>query len=452
MQAIKKIGSLILCLLVTLGVGYLIMPKVEKNIASEKPNPNSTPHISPSAQASGKANRQTELMTPVTKENPESELNVKLNDPEMKKKWGLEKTDAFKAWSVHKGSKDITVAVIDTGCDIKHKDLKNNLWTNKGESGIDSKGRNKATNGIDDDRNGFVDDYHGWNFVSQDHNLKDNHGHGTHIFGILGAEGDNGFGISGVSQKVSVMCIKYFDPTMVGDNLKNTIKSIRYAIKMGADIINYSGGGLEYSAEEFKAVKEAEQKGILFVAAAGNERSNSDVAKYYPADYTLSNIISVTAIDPALKILSSSNYGVNTVDIAAPGQNIVSTLPGNKFGEMTGTSQATAFVSGVAALIMAYNRDFKAKDVKKYILKTGDSYEWLRGKTGTSKKLNIYKALTTLDQGVGASGVVASNTMHMKHGAFKLDPNAPKLEASESAEPAEMKQLGNKLMNFFDKN
>ena len=165
--------------------------------------------------------------------------------------------------------------------------------------------------------------------------------------------------------------------------------------------------------KSIKPLFAAQEKGILFVAAAGNERSNSDYHKYYPADYELDNIISVTAVNPNLRVLSSSNYGVHTVDIAAPGENIYSTLPGNTFGPMTGTSQATAFVSGVAALLMAHNRDFNATTVRKYILRTGDNLKWLKSKTGTSRKLNMFKTLTMLDQGVGASGVVAANASNL---------------------------------------
>lgn len=343
--------------------------------------------------------------TPIVPKND----SILFNDPAVSKSWGLSASQAIKAWNVSQGSKNIIVAVIDTGIDVNHQDLKNNLWKNPGETGRDSLGRDKANNGIDDDKNGFVDDVHGWNFVSNNHRLDDNHGHGTHIAGIIGAEGGNNFGITGVSPRVSLMVLKYYDPAAPGNNLINTVKAIEYAVQMNAHIINYSGGGLEYSSDEFKAVKKAEAKGILFVAAAGNERSNSDISKYYPANYELENIISVTAINPGKQVLNSSNYGSKTVDIAAPGENIYSTAPGNSFFNLTGTSQATAFVSGLAALLMAHNTEFNAYTVKKYILKTGDESEELKGKTGTSRQLNVFRALTSLDQGVNVAGVVASN-------------------------------------------
>lgn len=336
----------------------------------------------------------------------EDEPSALFNDPAIKQAWGLKKSDAARAWAVSQGSKDVIIAVIDTGIDVNHEDLKNNLWVNQGETGTDSKGRDKRTNGIDDDGNGYTDDVHGWNFVSRNNRLNDNHGHGTHIAGIIGAEASNKKGISGITPKVSLMVLKYFDPKVPNtDNLKNTVASIHYAIKMGAHIINYSGGGVEYSQEEFEAVQAADNKGILFVAAAGNERSNSDQNHYYPADYSLKNIISVTAIDPTTEVLASSNYGVLTVDIAAPGQNILSCLPNNSYGLMTGTSQATAFVSGAAALVMSYkNQYFKAEEVKKYILSTGDTSSSLMAKTKTSRQLNLFKSLTILGSETSLSG------------------------------------------------
>jgi subtilisin family serine protease len=388
--------------------------------------------------------------------------NALYNDPAFLMKWGLQKTDARRAWDVEQGSKDIVVAVIDTGVDASHRNISANLWVNSGESGLMDTaacrkqqksgsaaipaGCDKSNNGIDDDGNGFIDDVHGWNFVQNNNDLIDNHGHGTHIAGIIGARGD---GMNGVAPNVSLMVLKYFDPKSSGaNNLKNTVQAIKYAVRMKARVINYSGGGVEYSAEEFAAVKEAEQAGVLFVAAAGNEKSNSDEKgkHYYPADYGLANIISVTAVNKDQNVLASSNYGVRTVDLAAPGENIYSTLPNGAYGLMTGTSQATAFVTGVAALVMAHQRDLSYGDVKKYILRTGDEYPTLLSKTGTAKLLNSYKALTSFDMGVGVSGVVAANAGAVSARSFSTehdikDPrlNTGALSASrdQGDEPAE---------------
>jgi subtilisin family serine protease len=368
-----------------------------------------------SPQEEGQA-RLTSLSSPsdvkskTTKEQP-----VLLNDPAVLNNWGLMGTNgasdikASKAWQITQGSRDIVVAIIDTGIDIKHEDLKNNLWKNPGETGFDEKGKDRSTNGLDDDKNGFIDDVYGWNFVSETDDLTDNHGHGTHVAGIVGAEGDNGVGISGVSPKVSLMILKYYDPKARStDNLQNTIRAIQYATKMNAHIINYSGGGLDFSKPEYEAVKAARDKGILFVAAAGNERSNSDKKPYYPANYALDNIVSVTAIDPGAQVLKSSNWGINTVDLAAPGEHIFSTLPNNQYGMMTGTSQATAFVTGVAALIFSNNKEFDYLKVRNQIVSTADELPGMRDKARTSGKLNSWAALA-MQPLIPVTGIVASS-------------------------------------------
>lgn len=338
------------------------------------------------------------------KQKNQKEFDIRLSDPAMAQKWGLKITDSSKAWIKHKalGSRKIVVAIIDTGIDINHPDLKNNLWVNEKEK--------NGKPGVDDDGDGFIDDIYGWNFVGNNNNLTDNHGHGTHIAGIIGAEGGNGVGVSGVAPLVSLMALKYYDPKSPGqNNLQNTLKALKYAIDKNVDIINYSGGGLEPSPAEKRLIQEAQKKGILLVAAAGNESSDSDVKGYYPADYKLDNIISVTAIDKSKSVLSSSNWGNHSVDIAAPGNNIYSTLPEGQYGYLTGTSQATAFVTGVAVLLKARFHDFDAKRIIKHITETGDLVPGLNGKTRYSKVLNTYRALAILDQNVGVTGVIATN-------------------------------------------
>ena len=354
---------------------------------------------------------------------------VIMNDPSIQKNWGLMGTGGAsdirvnRAWNITQGDRHVVVAVIDTGVDMNHPDLRENLWRNPGETGLDTHGRDKATNGIDDDGNGFVDDVYGYDFVnkkgindvkSSQSVAKDHHGHGTHVAGIIGAVGGNNIGISGVCPKVSLMILKYFDPiSHNNDNLKNTVRAVRYAVANGAQIINYSGGGIEPNEDEKAAIMSAREKGILFVAAAGNEKSNSDTSHYYPADYGLDNIISVTAINPDAQVLASSNYGVKTVHIAAPGEGIYSTLPDGAYGFMTGTSQATGFVTGVAALLFAQNRDFNYLKVKRQILSTADEISTLRDKTMTSGKLNSYAALA-IQPLVPATGVVAIEPRSMR--------------------------------------
>lgn len=384
---------------------------------------------------------------------PDKEVEIILKDPAISQAWGLGMTEAQKAWRLSQGSRDIVVAVIDTGVDVNHPDLKNNLWVNKGETGKDKNGHDKANNHIDDDTNGFIDDVHGWNFVDNNSELTDKHGHGTHIAGIIGAEGGNGIGISGVSPKVSLMVLRYYDPkSNESNNLVNTVKAIQYATKMGANIINYSGGGLAPSPDERASIEEAGRKGVLFVAAAGNERSNSDEKKYYPADYGLSNIVSVTAIDKEKKVLASSNWGEQTVQIAAPGNNIFSTLPNGQYGYMTGTSQATAFVSGVAALVMAHNMELrKADSVIKYLTQTGDADEKLAGKTRYARRLNTYKALAIQDSDQTFNGVKAENLAQFKPNQFASDPAAKTEMDEQSAAPeGQITAFGKKIRNFLN--
>ncbi len=240
-------------------------------------------------------------------------------------------------------SSGVIVAVIDTGADIYHQNLKGHLWRNLGELGYDSLHRDKSSNGIDDDGNGFIDDVNGWNFSDNDKNLHDEQGHGTHIAGI----------ISG-APPAQVMVLKAFDAHRSGQEvLTATINAIHYAIRMHAQIINYSGGGSQPSPEEEAALGIAAKAGILVVAAAGNDRSDADRFGFYPAAYHLPNILSVAAVDQAGSLLPSSNYGVKTVKLAAPGQQILSTLPQNQYGMMTGTSQATASVTKTAVLLYA---------------------------------------------------------------------------------------------------
>lgn len=317
---------------------------------------------------------------------PKAKSKVVSHEPAFSQQWALRLID----WEEYKPkSKKLVVAVIDTGIDANHPDIKGNLWVNSKEI---------PGNGVDDDKNGCVDDVHGCNFITMNGDLTDNHGHGTHIAGIIGAKTSNNIGIAGMAVNVKLMILKYYDPKAVGaNNLLNTVKAIKYAAKMGADIINYSGGGLEYSKIERNAIKKAGDKGILFVAAAGNEHNNSDKAKYYPASYNLSNIISVTAVNPRKRVLASSNYGVKTVDLAAPGENIYSTLPDNSYGLMTGTSQATAFVTGAVVTLKSRFPRAEITEIISVIKYSGNRYKHLRKKSRSGSILNIRNAIENME-------------------------------------------------------
>ncbi len=280
-------------------------------------------------------------------------------------------------------NKDVQIAVIDTGIDINHQDLKNYIWTNKGEFGKDAQGRDKSSNGVDDDLNGFVDDIHGWNFIDNNNDLSDEIGHGTHIAGIIENEFFKRLTISTSSPNARLMILKYYSPgAKEKDNILNSNKALAYAKKMHADIINYSGGGAQADETEFLMLKEIQKDHIIFVAAAGNNNFNTDYFKFYPASYQLDNIISVAATNQSGDLVSFSNYGKNSVDIAAPGKRILSTLPGNKYGYMSGTSQSTAFVTGyVAALLVGTKQTLTTIEVLKLINSKAQVRDSLRNKT-----------------------------------------------------------------------
>jgi thermitase len=298
------------------------------------------------------------------------------------KNWGLvnhshehSAVDATYAWRYETGDQSIVVAVIDTGIDASHRDLTANLWH---------------------DPNHPEQNIYGWNFIVDQPNPFDDHGHGTHVAGIIGAVFDPQSGVSGVAQHVSIMPVKYYSDSNSGAaNVANTIMAINYAVNHGARIINYSGGGPEFNEDEYIAIRKAEAKGILFVAAAGNEHQDTDQVEnyYYPSAYRLSNIISVAAIDIHNQLIPSSNWGFKKVDLAAPGENIYSTLPGGRYGYMSGTSQATPFVSGTAALILSCHPNLTPQQVRSLILSSVDKEPTLEGKVATGGKLNTYRSL-----------------------------------------------------------
>lgn len=292
-------------------------------------------------------------------------------------------------WSAAKVGREVLVAVIDTGVDVEHPALRSSVWRNPGESGQDGLGRDKATNGVDDDKNGFVDDLHGWNFVDNNNQVHDPHGHGTHIAGIIAGHGQ----MKGVSINSKVMVLRYFDHKQKIDMMESTIRAMRYAIKNGAKIINYSAGGTIPSRLEEEVVKLALKERVLIVAAAGNEATDTDVVGFFPASYAWPHILSVASVDSSLRLARQSNFGGRTVRIAAPGERIVSLLPGGRFGLMSGTSQATAFVTGAAAEVMAQSEvPLDPIQVVDRLMSTGTQLQSLRGRTQFATLLNVKRA------------------------------------------------------------
>lgn len=324
------------------------------------------------------------------------------NDPLFKEQWGLHSRqksnidiDAFEAWEITKGSSDIIVAVIDTGIDINHPDIKENIWVNRAET----------INGKDNDNNGYTDDVVGWNFYDKNNQVFDPfHGdeHGTHVAGIIAAEMNNHIGIIGVAPNVKIMPLKFLGPN--GGDTASAIEAIQYATKMGAHIINASWGGTGYDPALKKAI---ENSGLLFVAAAGNNGQNNNIAPVYPASFPSKNIISVAAIDNRGTKAAFSNYG-SAVDIAAPGVNILSTVPYEQqahkmdqsnydqaYGFMSGTSMAAPHVAGTAALIYSQDSSIDAEVTIALLKSTGKYLHSLEGIVNSSKLVNANQALTT---------------------------------------------------------
>jgi len=289
----------------------------------------------------------------------------------------------------------VVVAVIDTGIDSTHPDLVNNLWTNPGEI---------PNNNIDDDGNGYVDDYHGYDFVNDDGDPTDDNGHGTHIAGIIAADNDNAFGTVGIAPDAQIMVLKFLDQNSEGSTF-DAIQAIEYATLMGADIINASWGGEVYSQALNDAIAAAANVGQLVVTAAGNAGTNNDVAPQYPASYDLDNVISVGASTASDQLASFSNYGQTSVDLVAPGDNIYSTLPNGQYGTLSGTSMAAPYVTGTAALLRAAYPNLSPNDLKAVILGSTDVLPELADVVASGGQLNVSQALAD-----GASWASASAT------------------------------------------
>lgn len=285
------------------------------------------------------------------------------NDPMFPQLWGLRNTASgtnggvdirvVDAWDRTTGFPPVVVGIIDTGIDCAHEDLSQNCWTNPGETGLDGQGRDKSTNGIDDDGNGYVDDWQGWNFVDNNNRAGDDNRHGTHVAGTIGASGNNSTGVTGVNWVVSLAPLKFLSSSGSG-SISDAILALDYATRMGFFATNNSWGGGDYSTLMEAAIMRAHQAGSLFVAAAGNDQNDNDAKPSYPASYMIQNVIPVAAVDQNGNLASFSNYGAHTVGVAAPGVGIMSTLPGNKYGTLSGTSMAAPHVTGTLALMKAF--------------------------------------------------------------------------------------------------
>lgn len=346
-------------------------------------------------------------------------------DPQLANQWGMQNIGVKEAWTRTTGSKDMIVAVIDTGVDYTHEDLVTNLWRNPGESGVDKNGLTRNNNGQDDDGNGFIDDEIGWDFVSNDNRPYDlsssmmdivlkggNPGHGTHCAGNVAARMDNGKGIAGVAPNVKIMSLRFLSDKGQGTTA-DAIKAIEYAVKNGARVLSNSWGSEGEDPNDSQgnqALKDAisfsEQQGVLFIAAAGNGHqgrgydNDTDSRPAYPASYDMENIVSVAAINNQDQLGPFSNWGARSVDIAAPGVKILSTVPGNLYQDTVidlfgmkvtwdGTSMATPHVAGAAALYWSLYPDKSWRQIKSALLSSATKIPALSGKSVSGGKLNV---------------------------------------------------------------
>lgn len=311
------------------------------------------------------------------------------NDPQFDKLWGMSNPNGFdigavKAWDITTGSKKVVVAVIDTGIDPRIADLKDNMWINEKEL--------NGKKGVDDDGNGCIDDIYGCDFFNNDGDPLDDHGHGSHVSGTIAASGDNGTDVVGVNWEVRLMAVKFLSSQGFG-SLAGAVQAIDYATRMGAQIMSNSWGGGGFSQALEKVIETAYKKNILFVAAAGNSGSNNDSQPTYPSSYEVPNVISVAAINSKGDLSSFSCYGPKSVDIAAPGEQVLSTTP-NGLKSWSGTSMATPHVSGVAALVWSHEPDLGVEQIKARLLKTARPLASLKGKILTEGLVNAFNALT----------------------------------------------------------
>jgi alpha-tubulin suppressor-like RCC1 family protein/subtilisin family serine protease len=352
------------------------------------------------------------------------------NDSKFGQLWSLNNTrqtggkvdadiDAPEAWDFSTGSHAVKVAVIDTGIDYTHPDLSANIWTNPGEI---------AQNGIDDDNNGFIDDTRGWNFVSRSNDPRDDNVHGTQMAGVVGAVGNNAYLMAGICWQVSLVPIKFLDGEGLGVT-SDAAAAISYASKMGVDISLCPWGSTSFSQVVRDAIAEADMKGILFITAAGNggvdsQGDNNDLTPFYPAGYDLENIISVGSSTHFDKPSFASNYGLESVDVYAPGETIRTTYPmvstefmdgrmPTEFGVSSGTSFAASHVAGVCALVKADKPLLTPNQVKHLIIWQSDPLPELVGKCRSESRLNAFRTLRSAASMVDV--VIASPSYDSSH-------------------------------------
>ncbi len=318
------------------------------------------------------------------------------NDPRYISQWHLNNTsggggdsdiDAPEGWNIRREATNIIVAILDSGLRLTHEDISPNLWRNTQEI---------AGNGVDDDRNGYIDDLNGINSITGSGNPGDDEGHGTHVAGIIGAAGNNGKGGSGVAWKVQLMPLKFLGTDGTGLT-SDAVECVNYAVKYGAKVINASFGSPSFSSSLQSAIQAARTAGVVFVAAAGNDSTDNDVSPSYPASYSLDNVVAVAATqNQNLFDTSYSNFGATSVDLGAPGANIYSCgfASDTSYVYLSGTSMAAPVVSGVVALMRAQFPNDSPAQIVQRLLATVEPIPSLSGRCVSGGKVNLQRALS----------------------------------------------------------
>ncbi len=334
------------------------------------------------------------------------------NDPRFDEQWALHNNGATggqygadiaaaQAWKATVGSPSTIIALIDSGVDFNHADLRSNRWINRAE----------RSNYQDDEQNGFVDDLYGWDWVANNGDSRDEQGHGTAVAGIIAAEGNNGIGISGVMWRASLMSLRVLDREGTGD-IAQAVEAIDYATAHGAQVINCSWGTESESAALLEALRRAAKRGVLVVCSAGNNGQSLDKAPRYPASYELDNIIAVAATDEADKPASWSNWGAQRVAVAAPGVNVLSTKMGGDYQTINGSSAAAPFVSGVAGLIRTLRPWLTAERTRELIMQGARPVPALSGKVSSNGIVSAPGALEGLRVLLPSEGLQSSEELN----------------------------------------
>lgn len=303
--------------------------------------------------------------------------------------WAHDRIHTPEAWQYTEGSSSITVAVIDSGVDFSHPDLAHSRWSNSRE----------VQNGRDDDGNGYVDDLYGWDYVEGNGRpyptaSTSSAYHGTHVAGIVGGRKNTSRRVAGVAPRVKVMGLKFLNSQKSGYT-SNAVKAIRYAVDQGAKVINASWGSYNVSQSLKSAIRYAQSKNVLFVAASGNYGNNNDSKPFYPASYSYPNIISVTASTSSDRWMSGINYGRQSVHIAAPGSSILSTDRNDGYRKRSGSSMAAPMVAGAAALALSVNPSLSYRQLRTILLSSVDRVSSLSSRVQTSGRLNAMKTVSS---------------------------------------------------------